>query len=90
MQWYLRDFAQTDSADDANIVVKIGKTQSGSLAGNPDAPEFGFEEWWNPDFGKLTTIRAIRYLFTQRAWSDVEIRDLEIQVSKPGDAAEER
>jgi len=90
VQWYLRDFAQTDSADDANIVVKIGKTQSGSLAGNPDAPEFGFEEWWNPDFGKLTTIRAIRYLLTQRAWSDVEIRDLEIQVSKPGDAAEER
>ena len=80
VQWYLRDFTQTESPDDANIVVTIGKTQSGALAGNPDAPEFGFEEWWNPDFGKLTAVRAIEYLFTQRAWSDIEIRDLEITV----------
>ena len=56
VQWYLRDFAQTDSPADANIVVTIGKTQSGAVAGNPDAPEFGFEEWWTPDFRKLTTV----------------------------------
>ena len=80
VQWYLRDFAQTGSPEDANIVVTIGKTESGAVAGNPDASEFGFEEWWTPDFGKLTMFRAIRYFLTQRAWSDVEIRELEIAI----------
>ncbi len=83
VRWYLRDFALTDSPATANIVVTIGKTQSGALAGNPNAPEFGFEESWTPDFGKLTPARAITYLFTQRAWSDVEIRDLEIAIPRP-------
>ncbi len=85
VQWYLRDFTQTDSPDDANIVVTIGETQSGAVPGNPD-PQFGFEEWWNPDFTKLTPLRAIRYLLTQHAWSDVEIRDLEINVKRPAPA----
>ena len=83
LRWYLRDFALTDSPAAANIVVTIGKTQSGALAGNPDAPDFGFEEWWTPDFGTLTIAGAIRYLLTQRAWSDVEIRDLEIAIPRP-------
>jgi predicted membrane-bound mannosyltransferase len=89
VQWYLRDYTQNDSADDANIVVTIGKTESGAVAGNPDASEFGFEESWTPDFSKLTTVNAIRYFLTQRAWSEVEIRELEIKVSKPGDAAKQ-
>ena len=80
VQWYLRDFTQTGSPEDANIVVTIGKTESGAVAGNPDASDFGFEEWWTPDFGKLTTVRALRYFLTQRAWSDVEIRELEIAI----------
>jgi hypothetical protein len=84
LQWYLRDLTMTASRDDANVVVTYGQTQSGALAGNPDAPEFGFEEWWNPDFRALTPGGAIKYFFTQRAWSDVEIRNLEIKVSKPG------
>jgi hypothetical protein len=83
LRWYLRDFALSDSPADASIVVTIGKTQSGVLAGNPDAPDFGFEEWWTPDFGTLTIAGAIRYLLTQRAWSDVEIRDLEIAIPRP-------
>ncbi len=78
IQWCLRDYAPTASPASANVVVTIGKTQSGALAGNPDAPEFGFEEWWTPNFRTLTTARALRYFFTQRAWNDVEIRDLEI------------
>jgi len=82
VQWYLRDFTQTDSPAAANIVVTIGKTESGAVAGNPDTPEFGFEERWKPDYRKLTIVRALNYFFTQRAWSDVEIRDLEIEVSK--------
>jgi hypothetical protein len=86
VQWYLRDFAQAASPADASIVVTIGKTQSGALAGNPDAPEFGFEEWWTPDFRKLTVVSAIKYFFTQRTWSDVELRDLTIEVRKPGKA----
>ncbi len=84
VRWYLRDFALSDSPAAANIVVTIGKTQSGALAGNPDAPDFGFEEWWTPDFGTLTMAGAIRHLLTQRAWSDVEIRDLEIAIPRPG------
>ncbi len=83
VRWYLRDFAVTDSPAAANIVVTIGKTQSGALAGNPDAPQFGFEERWSPDFGTLTMAGAIRYWLTQRAWSDVEIRDLEIAIPRP-------
>jgi predicted membrane-bound mannosyltransferase len=83
VQWYLRDFTQAGSPEDANIVVTIGKTEGGAVAGNPDASEFGFEEWWTPDFGKLTTFRAIEYFFTQRAWSDVEIRELEIAIVRP-------
>jgi predicted membrane-bound mannosyltransferase len=88
-QWYLRDFEQTDSAAHASIVVTMGNTESGAAAGNPDVPQFGFEEWWKPDFGKLTVAGAIKYFFTQRAWSDVEIRGLEIEVSKPGGPARE-
>jgi predicted membrane-bound mannosyltransferase len=83
VRWYLRDFALSDSPVAASIVVTIGKTQSGALAANPDAPDFGFEEWWTPDFGTLTIGGAIRYLLTQRAWSDVEIRDLEIAIPRP-------
>jgi len=83
LRWYLRDFALTDSPAAANIVVTIGKTQSGALAGNPDAPDFGFEERWTPDFGTLTIAGAIRHLLAQRAWSDVEIRDLEIAIPRP-------
>ena len=83
VRWYLRDFALTDSPAAASIVVTIGKTQSGALAGNPDAPEFGFEEWWTPDFRTLTIAGAFRYLLAQRAWSDVEIRDLEIAIPRP-------
>jgi hypothetical protein len=63
--------------------VTVGKTQSGALAGNPDASQFGFEEWWTPDFRTLTIAGALRYLLTQRTWSDVEIRDLQVVVS-PG------
>ncbi len=82
VQWYLRDFALTDSPASASVIVTLGKTQSGALAGNPDAPQFGFEEWWTPDFGELTMARALRYFFTQRAWNDVEIRDLEISIPR--------
>ena len=80
VQWYLRDFTQAASPEEANIVVTIGKTESGAVAGSPDASQFGFEEWWTPDFRKLTTFRAIRYFLTQRAWSDVEIREIQIAI----------
>ena len=86
VQWYLRDFAPAAAPGTASIVVTVGSTQSGAAAGNPDASQFGFEEWWTPDFRKLTIADALRYLFTQRAWSDVEIRDLRIALTpgKPG------
>ncbi len=82
-QWYLRDLTQTASPDDANIVVKIDPPENGGVPGNPDVPQFGFEEWWTPEFQIFDDNHAIKYFFTQRAWSDVEIRDLEIKVSKP-------
>jgi predicted membrane-bound mannosyltransferase len=83
VQWYLRDFEQTASPKSASIVVTIAKTQPGSMAGDAASGEFGFEEWWTPKFSALTAGRAIDYLFTQRAWSDVEIRDLAISVPPP-------
>jgi predicted membrane-bound mannosyltransferase len=83
LQWYLRDFELVAEPKSATIAVTIGKTQAGSVAGNPDSSEFGFEESWTPDFSALTAGRAIAYLFTQRAWSDVEIHDLQILVSAP-------
>ncbi len=86
VQWYLRDYTPIASADGASIVVTIGKTRSGSLAANPDAPQFGFEESWTPNFHALTPAAVISYLLTQRAWSEVEIRDLQI-VTAPAKAA---
>ena len=83
VQWYLRDFTFTESAEGATVVVTIGKTQNGAVAGNPDSREFGFEEWWTPNFHTLTLGRAIKYLFTQRVWNDVEMRDLEIAKAEP-------
>ncbi len=82
VQWYLRDFAQ-GSPETANIVVTMGKTQSGVVEGDPDASHFGFEEWWTPDFRALTPARAISHLFTQRAWSDVVISDTKIEIRHP-------
>jgi predicted membrane-bound mannosyltransferase len=82
VEWYLRDFARADSAASANIVVTTGEVKSGAVAGNPSAAQFGFEERWSPDFHRLTFIGALRYWLTMRAWSDVEIRDLEIDISR--------
>lgn len=81
--WYLRRFAPAANPESASIVVTLGKTVAGSANGNPDSAEFGFEESWTPDFSKLTTLKAVRYFFTQRVWSDVAIRDLSIQVRRP-------
>ena len=85
VQWYLREYTPTASPDGASIVATFGQMRSGSLAANPDAPQFGFEESWAPNFHALTAAAAIRYLLTQRAWSEVEIRDLQI-VTAPAKA----
>jgi hypothetical protein len=82
LAWCLRDLARADNAASASLVVTVGPTRSGAVAGNPDAPQFGFEESWNPDFHKLSFTRALRYCLTMRAWSDVEIRDLEILIQR--------
>jgi predicted membrane-bound mannosyltransferase len=83
VQWYLRDLAPTGAPETANIVVTMGRTSSGAIQGDPDVPHFGFEEWWTPDFRTLTASRAIDHFFTQRAWSDVEISDIEIAIPRP-------
>ena len=83
VQWYLRNYEQTALPKSANVAVMIARTKPGSVAGDAESGEFGFEEWWTPDFSALTAGRAIVYLITQRAWSDVEIRDLTISVSPP-------
>jgi len=82
LAWCLRDLARANNAASASLVVTVGPTRSGAVAGNPDAPQFGFEESWNPDFHKLSLIGALRYWLTMRAWSDVEIRDLEILIQR--------
>jgi uncharacterized protein (TIGR03663 family) len=83
VQWYLRDLALTDSSTDASLVANIGDVEHGAAAGNPNATEFGFEEWWTPNFHTLTAGRALDFFFTQRAWSDVELRELDIALQKP-------
>jgi uncharacterized protein (TIGR03663 family) len=80
--WCLRDLKRADNAASASLVVTVGPTRSGAVAGNPDAPQFGFEESWNPDFHRMRFTSAIRYFLTMRAWSDVEIRDLEILIQR--------
>jgi hypothetical protein len=82
LAWCLRDLKRADNAASASLVVTVGPTRSGAVAGNPDAPQFGFEESWNADFRKLRFTSALRYLLTMRAWSDVEIRDLEILIQR--------
>ncbi|HYL60769.1 MAG TPA: hypothetical protein VEU51_18025, partial [Candidatus Acidoferrales bacterium] len=79
-RWYLREFAAAPSPDTAAIVVTLGSTQAGSAAGDTEPGSFGLEEWWNPNYRCLTIGSAIRYFFTQRAWSDVQIRDARIEV----------
>lgn len=81
--WYLRNLALTDLPEAANIVVGVGSTRSGAEAGDANQDQFGFEESWTPDFKKLTVLSAIRYFFTQRPWSDVRIRDLQVTVKHP-------
>ena len=81
--WYLRDLARADSAASANVVATLGPIKSGALAGNLSPAQFGFEESWHPDFHRLTVVGALRYWLTMRAWSDVEIRDLELTTSRP-------
>jgi uncharacterized protein (TIGR03663 family) len=82
LAWCLRDLKRADNAESASLVVTVGPTRTGAVAGNPDAPQFGFEESWNPDFQKMRFTSAIRYFLTMRAWSDVEIRDLEILIQR--------
>ncbi len=81
--WYLRDLALTDIPEAANIVVSAGSIRSGAAAGDANQNRFGFEESWTPDFKKLTVLAAIRYFLTQRPWSDVLIRDLQVTVKHP-------
>ena len=85
LAWCLRDLKRAYNAASAGLVVTVGPTRSGAVAGNPDAPQFGFEESWNPDFHKLRLTSALRYWLTMRAWSDVEIRDLEILIQRHAD-----
>jgi hypothetical protein len=82
LAWCLRDLARANNAASASLVVTVGPTRSGAVAGNPDAPQFGFEESWNPDFHRMTFAGALRYFLTMRAWSEVEIRDLEILIQR--------
>jgi uncharacterized protein (TIGR03663 family) len=82
LAWCLRDLPRANSAASASLVVTVGPTRSGGVAGNPDAPQFGFEESWSPDFHRMTIVGALRYFLTMRAWSDVEIRDLEILIQR--------
>ncbi|MDO8433277.1 MAG: hypothetical protein Q7S58_12790, partial [Candidatus Binatus sp.] len=43
----------------------------------------GFEESWTPAYDKMRAMDAIQYLFTQRVWNEVQIRDLELVVRRP-------
>ncbi|MDO8432584.1 MAG: hypothetical protein Q7S58_09265, partial [Candidatus Binatus sp.] len=81
--WYLRKFAPTDSRDAANIVVTIPEKTSSAAVGSASPAQFGFEESWTPAYDKMRAMDAIQYLFTQRVWNEVQIRDLELVVRRP-------
>jgi hypothetical protein len=83
VQWYLRKFALVDSRDAANIVASIPERTNSPSIGSPSPAQFGFEEWWTPAYDKMRPMDAFQYLFTQRVWNEVQIRDLELVVRRP-------
>lgn len=75
-RWYLRDLPLAATASDADVVVAPP-----NFEGPPNSIEsyaFTLNESWNPALVGLMPDAAMRYFFTQRAWSDV--KDTEVRV----------
>jgi predicted membrane-bound mannosyltransferase len=81
LAWYLRALAPAADPADATVIAKrIASAASGETQASH---QFGFEERWKPDFGKLNAAAAMRFFLTAHAWSEVEIEDLAIEVRAP-------
>jgi uncharacterized protein (TIGR03663 family) len=80
-QWYLRDMKFAESAASADMVV------SPATAEKPpnllESSEFTLDQKWSPSLAGLTAGSALRYFFTQRAWSEVSGTEIRIEVRGP-------
>ncbi len=79
-QWYLREMKPADSAANADMLVSpaTAEKQPNLL----ESSEFTLDEKWSPSLVGLSTGAALRYFFTQHAWS--EVADTEIRVDVRG------
>jgi uncharacterized protein (TIGR03663 family) len=82
LQWYLRNLGRADDAASADLMVSPAEP---SEAASPDATgsDFTFEERWKPRFARLTASEGLRYFFAMRAWSELDGRDVRIELHTP-------
>lgn len=83
--WYLR--ALSPAADPARASIVATRIASSATAGSQSSYQFGFEERWSPDFSKLTPAAAAKFFLAARAWSEIQVDDLAIEVRQPPSAA---
>ncbi len=80
-RWYLREMKPADSAGNADLIVspETAEKQPGLL----ESYEFTLDEKWTPSLAGLSSEAALRYFFTQRAWSEVSATDVRVDVRAP-------
>ncbi|HUY26775.1 MAG TPA: hypothetical protein VMV27_05100 [Candidatus Binataceae bacterium] len=84
LAWYLRELEPANTSAGAGVVAT--RITSGTSLAERSRYQFGFEERWIPDFGKLTAANAARFFLTARVWSEVEINDMALEVAAPASA----
>ena len=77
-RWYLREMKPADGAANADMLVSpaAAEKQPNLL----ESSEFTRDEKWSPSVARLTPESAIRYFFTQRAWSEVSGTEVRVDV----------
>ena len=77
-RWYLRDLKPADAATSADLLVAPGSAEK--QANLLESSDFTLDEKWTPNLSGLTGGLALRYFFTQRAWSDVTGTEVRVEV----------
>ncbi len=80
-RWYLRELKPADSAASADLIVS--PAAAGKQPNLLESSEFTLDEKWGPSIASLTFVPAMRYFFTQRAWSAVSGTDIRVEVRGP-------
>jgi uncharacterized protein (TIGR03663 family) len=79
LRWYLRDFRPTSSAKLADLVISPHQPASAVEDSDLENPvSLDLEESWDPTLAGLTPERALRFVFSARAW--VPLRDTTIAI----------